>query len=322
MSTILSWARLSFRLQRLEILLLVAAVLVASGLMAWFAFQLDGIAVAYPGCDFFEDPDMLPCAAAAGQSFGDAYRFGELVMGSISIAAIGVGLFLGVPLVAREVEQGTAQLAWAIGRSRARWLIGRVAFATLVGVVLLGMLAVMSDVLAAAMRPEIDTSQAFWFYGGRGPLVVGRGMLALGAGVLVGAVLGKQLPALLLAVLAVVGLSLASDVAFRSWHETEAVEASANDHLSEPLGISSGIELPSGERVGYGGAQFQDENGVFYASQEDFEARRNPMGREYQLIIPGERYGEIVARETATLAGAGGVLVVGAAAVTLRRRPT
>jgi hypothetical protein len=341
MSTILSWARLSFRLQRLEIVLLAAAVLVASGLMAWFAFQLDGIAAAYPGCDFFEDPSVLPCAAAAGQSFGDAYRFGELIIGSTSLAAIGVGLFLGVPLVAREVEQGTAQLAWTIGRSRARWLIGRVAFATLVGVVLLGMLAVMSDVLAAAMRPEIDTSQAFWFYGGRGPLVVGRGMLALGAGVLVGAVLGKQLPALLLAVLAVVGLSLASEVAFRSWHGAEAVEASNDsrpaplpcltavrpcpkgDRLGEPLGISSGIELPSGERVPYGAvAVFQDENGVFYRSQEDFQARRNPIGREYQLIIPGERYSEIVARETAILAGAGVLLVVGAAAVTQRRRPT
>ena len=86
--------------------------------------------------------------------------------------------------------------------------------------------------------------------------------------------------------------------------------------------LSGMIELPSGERVGYGGAEFQDENGVFYSSQEDFQARRNPIGREYQLIIPGERYTEIVARETVVLAAAGALLVVGAAAVTRRRRPT
>jgi hypothetical protein len=319
MSTVLNWARLSFRLQRLEILLLTVVVLVASGLMAWFAFQLEGLAAAYPDCDFF---DPAVSCQAAGQSFESVFGMGELIMGSITLISVGIGLFLGVPLVAREVEQGTAQLAWTIGRSRVRWLIGRVVFATLVGVVLLGMLAVMTDVLAAAMRPEIDTSQAFWFYGGRGPLVVGRGMLGLGAGVLIGALLGKQLPALLLALLAVGGLYLASEVAFRSWHEIEAVVASANDHLSEPLGISSGIELPSGERVGYGGAEFQDENGVFYASQEDFQARRNPIGREYQLIIRGERYTEIVAREAVILAGAGALLIGAAAAVTQRRRPT
>lgn len=319
MSGVLNWARLSFRLQRLEILLLTAAVLAACGLMAWFAFQLDGLSAAHPDCDFL---DPAASCLAASASFESVDGLGELIIMSTSLVTFGVGLFLGVPLVAREVDQGTAQLAWTIGRSRVRWLIGRVAFAMLVGVVLLGMLAVMTDVLAATMRPEIDTSEAFWFYGGRGPLLVGRGLLALGAGVLIGAVIGKQLPALLLAALTVGGMTLASEVAFGSWHETEAVLASDNDHLSEPLGISSGIELPSGERVGYGGAEFQDENGVFYSSQEDFEARRNPIGREYQLIIPGERYGEIVARETVVLAAAGALLVIGAAAVTLRRRPT
>ena len=95
-----------------------------------------------------------------------------------------------------------------------------------------------------------------------------------------------------------------------------------HDRWREPLGIRSGIELPSGQRVGYGGAEFQDENGVFYVSQQDFEARRNPVGREYQLIIPGERYGEIVAREAAVLAAAGLLLTGGAAAITWRRRPT
>lgn len=321
MSTVLSWARLSFRLQRLEILLLTAAVLVASGLMAWFAFQLDGLAAAYPDCDFF-DP-AVSCQAAS-ESFKSPFGLGELIISSTSLVSVGVGLLLGVPLVAREVEQGTAQLAWTIGRSRVRWLIGRVAFATLVGVFLLGMLAVMTDVLAAAMRPEIDTSQAFWFYGGRGPLVVGRGMLGLGAGVLIGALLGKQLPALLLAVLAVGGLFLASNVAFRSWYETEAVVASTNEFVGEPMGLSSGVELPSGERVPFSavGAEWGDENGALYANEADFQARRNAIGHKYQLIIPGERYTEIVVRETVILAGAGALLIGAAAAVTQRRRPT
>jgi hypothetical protein len=321
MSAVLSWARLSFRLQRLEILLLTAAVLVASGLMAWFAFQLDGLAAAYPDCDFV-DP-AVSCQAAS-ESFKSPFGLGELLIGSTTLISVGIGLFLGVPLVAREVEQGTAQLAWTLGRSRVRWLIGRVVFATLVGVVLLGMLAVMTDVLAAAMRPEIDTSQAFWFYGGRGPLVVGRGMLGLGAGVLIGALLGKQLPALLLALLAVGGLYLASEVAFRSWHETEAVVASANELVGEPMGISSGVQLMSGERVPYSaaGAEWGDENGALYTNEADFQARRNPIGYEYQLIIPGERYTEIVAREAAILAGTGALLIGAAAAVTQRRRPT
>lgn len=319
MRTMLRWVRLSFRLQRLEILLLTVAVLGASGLMLWLGLHLNGLSATYPDCDF---ADPAGSCRAAGETFGSAFGLGELIIMSTSPLTFGVALFLGVPLVAREIEQGTAQLAWTIGPSRMRWLIGRVTFAALVGIVLIGLLAVMTDFLAAAMRPEINTSQAFWIYGGRGPLLVGRGMLVLGAGFLIGAVIGKQLPALLLAALAIGGMTLASEIAFRSWHETEAVVASPTDHLSEPLGISSGIELPSGERVGYGGAEFQDENGDFYANQADFLARRNSLGREYQLIIPGRRYSEIVARETAVLIGVGVLLIGGAAVVTSRRRPT
>ena len=319
MTTAIRWAQLAFGLQRWEIVLLSAGVLIASGLMAWVALQLHGVASANPDCDFAQAASS--CLAAA-QSFDSMVDLGQLVISSTPLITLGVGLFLGVPLVAREVEQGTAQLAWTVGRSRVRWLIGRGAFPMLVGVVLLGMLAVLTDVLAAAMRPDLNTSETFWLYGSRGPLLIGRGLLALGAGVLIGAVLGKQLPALLLAALGVGGMTLAAAFAFGSWHETEAVLASENDHLSEPLGISSGVELPTGERVGYGDAQFQDENGLLYSTQEDFEARRNPIGREYQLIIPGERYGEIVAREAAVLAGAGLLLIGGAAAVTRRRRPS
>jgi hypothetical protein len=319
MSTFYNWARLSFRLQRLEVLLLSAAVVVAAGLMAWLTIQLDGLAAANPGCDFHGHAES--CQAAA-ERFGSAFGSGELAISGTSLVTFGVGLFLGVPLVAREVETGTAHVAWTISASRVRWLVYRVAFAMLISIVFLGTLAVTTDVLAAAMRPDLDTSESFWFYGGRGPLLVGRGLLALGAGVLIGAMIGKQLPALLMAALALGSLTIATEVAFGAWHATEAVLASDTDHLSEPLGISSGIELPSGERVGYGGAEFQDENGVYYASEEDFHARRNPLGREYQLIIPGARYGEIVARETAVLTAAGLLLIGGAAAVTSRRRPT
>ena len=67
---------------------------------------------------------------------------------------------------------------------------------------------------------------------------------------------------------------------------------------------------------------FGTEDGTLYATQADADAGRDPIGREYVLIIPGERYNEIVARETAVFAGAGLLLTAAAAAITRRRRPT
>ncbi|HEX2193903.1 MAG TPA: hypothetical protein VHK63_02960 [Candidatus Limnocylindria bacterium] len=330
MTTTLRWLRLSYRLQRLEIVILAAAVALVSGLMAWSAFELDGIMTANPDCNFM-DPSLA--CQAAGQRFQEVFGRAELIIGNTWLAGFGVGLILGVPLVAREVDHGTAQLAWTLGRSRVRWLAGRVAFAGLVGIVLLAVVAVATEVLAAEMRPELDTSQDFWLHGNRGPLVVGRGMLGLGAGVLVGALVGKQLPALLLGALAVGALYAASWAGFPLWYANEAVVASQSQWLGGPLWIESGIELTSGERVTwaelYGGGHgttwdlaYMTEDGAYYASQADAESGRNPIGRQYALIIPGARYNEIVLRESAVFTVAGFVLVAGAAVVTRRRRPT
>jgi hypothetical protein len=244
-SGVLAWARVSFGLQRLEILLLGAATVVASGLMLWWAFELDGIASAYPDCDFF-DPSLA--CQAAGQLFSGTFSTAEILIRNTWVAGFGLGLVLGVPLVAREVEHGTAQLAWTVSRSRLRWLVGRVAFATLIGVLLSALLAVTTDVLAAAMLPNIELSQDFNMHGNRGPLIVGRTILGLGAGVLVGALLGRQLPALLLGLFVIGGLYAVSWAGFPLWYHGEAEVRRVDEWLGGPLWIESGVELASGER--------------------------------------------------------------------------
>jgi len=328
MNGVLHWARLSFRLQRLEILLLGTAVLVSSLLMLWWAFELNGVAAAYPDCAFFNG-DATGCAAAQ-ERFFEIFGAAEIIIRNTWVAGFAVGLVLGVPLVAREVEHGTAQLAWTVGRSRIRWLIGRVAFATLVTVLLTALLAVTTEVLAAAMRPDITTSQSFEHYGNRGPLIVGRAMLGLGAGVVVGALVGRQLPALLVGVFVVGGLYAASWAWLPLWYHGEAEVRRTNEWLGSPLYIESGIELASGERLSFtevfeGRADlldtYQAKDGTHYATEADAEAGRNPLGRDYILVIPGERYNEIVARETAVFTGAGLLLIGGAAFVTSHRRP-
>lgn len=327
MTGIVSWARLSFRLQRLEILLLAAAVLLASALMLWWAFELDGIAQAYPNCEFFER--AVGCETAIDR-FGETFNTAEIIIRNIWLAGFAVGLVLGVPVVAREIEHRTAQVAWAISGSRVRWLVRRVAFPALVAVVLGVALAVTTEVLATAMRPDVDLSRDFNFHGNRGPLIVGRAVLGLGAGVFVGALIGRQLPALLLGVLVVGGLYGASAVLLPEWYRGEAELATIDEYLGSPLWIESGIELASGERLTFAEVfqgrpelldTHQTEDGTHYASQADADAGRDPLGRDYILIIPGERYNEIVARETGVFTAAGLVLVGGAAAITHRRRP-
>ena len=331
MSGALTWARLSFAQQRWEILILGLGVVVAIGLMAWMTSQLLGITAAYPECDFFLDEDQFALPAGcdqASQAFFGLYSNAEIFLRNGWLIGFGVGLIVGVPLVARDIEQGTAQLAWTLGRSRTRWLLQRIAFGVLVVVVLLAGVAVMTDLLGAAMQPNDDLGRSFHFEGNRGVIIVARGILALGIGVLVGAVLGRQLPALLLGLIVTGLLYAAVTVAVGRWNETEAIEAWYDQHLGAPLFVGSGVRLASGERLsmaefyGEGNAGFQGPDGQLYATAADAEAQRDSIGQEYILVIPGERYPEIMARGSLVTVGACALLVVGAAMVTSRRRPT
>ena len=331
MTAALTWARLSYRQQRWEILLLGLAVAFATGLMLWMTTQLIGLAAAYPECDFFLDEDQPAftsgCVSVRDAFFG-LYSKAEMFLRNGWLFGFGVGLVVGVPLVARDIERGTAQLAWTLGGSRTRWLLRRAAFGALAVVVLLFGLAVMTDVLGAAMQPNDDLSRSFHFEGNRGLIIVARGILALGVGVLVGAIVGRQLPALLIGLVAIGLLYAAITFALGRWNEAEAIEAWYDRDLGAPLFVGSGVELASGERLsqgefyGDGNEAFQTDDGQLYASADDAEAGRNPLGREYILVIPGERYPEIMARSSLVTAGAGVLLLLGAAAVTNRRRPS
>ena len=331
MKGLVAWARLSFAQQRWEILLLALGVAVAIGLMLWMTSQLLGITAAYPECDFFLDEDQValpPGCDSASQVFFGLYSNAEIFLRNGWLFGFGVGLIVGIPLVARDIEHGTAHLAWTLDRSRTRWLLRRIAFGVLVVAVLLAGLAIMTDVLGAAMQPNDDLDRSFHFEGNRGVIIVARGILALGVGLLVGAVLGRQLPALLLGLIVTGLLYAAVTLAIGRWNETEAVEAWYDRDLGAPLFVGSGVRLASGERLsmaefyGDGSEAFQSEDGQLYATAADADAKRDPIGQEYILVIPGERYPQIMARASLVSAGAGVLLMIGAAMVTSRRRPT
>ncbi len=328
MTGALTWARLSYRQQKWEILLLGIAVVGAIGVMLWMTSQLAGITAAYSECDFFVDEHLVPATCnQASQSFFESYGNAEIFLRNGWLIGFVVGLIVGVPLVARDIESGTAHMAWTLGQSRTRWLLRRIGFGALVTVVLLAGLAVVTDVLGAAMQPNDDLDRSFHFEGNRGVIIVARGILALGIGVLVGAIVGRQLPALLLG-LFVTGLLYAAIMfAIGRWNETDAIETWYDEQHSAPLFVGSGVRLASGERVsmmdfyGNGGEAFQTADGTLYANAADAEAERDPLGQEYILIIPGERYPEVMARSSLVTAGAGVLLMVGAGIVTNRRRP-
>jgi hypothetical protein len=138
---------------------------------------------------------------------------GTPLVGMMAYLPFWTGLLGGVPLIAREIESGTAQIAWSLNASRARWLARQ----TIPIALLLGAAITFAAVVAAGIQGDRELygelgSEALGLHG---PLVLTRAFAAFGVGLLAGALLGRALPALifgsLVALALVVGVSMASD---------------------------------------------------------------------------------------------------------------
>jgi hypothetical protein len=115
------------------------------------------------------------------------------------LAPILVGMIYGAPIVARELEQGTAPLSWALSGSRRRWLLGKVLAGVALIVPLMLAVGLAADVLQGALSPGLNIYAAFENSMGRGVMDVFWALAAFAGTLALGALIGRTLPALILA---------------------------------------------------------------------------------------------------------------------------
>ncbi|MBX3031506.1 MAG: hypothetical protein KF809_15270 [Chloroflexi bacterium] len=130
-----------------------------------------------------------------------------LVRVGLNVVPAIVGIILGVPVVGRELELRTAGFSWALTASRTRWLLARLLPMALVAVVALGIMGLAGRDLFDAIwlgRYGPDLTEVST----EGLALVLRGLAAFGVGLLIGALVGRTMPALLIGavVMAVWGL--------------------------------------------------------------------------------------------------------------------
>jgi hypothetical protein len=331
----MTWLRLSYRRQSWEAFLIVAASIAVAGGMVYISGQIEELRILRDAC-LAETPGQ--CDAIVGRAY-DPTQTAQLLLSMSEIAPFVIGITLGAPLVAREIEGRTAYFGWTMSRSRTRWLIGRAVFGIALGAMCLALIAWTSEMAAALLDPERSLARDFNFAESRGPILVARGFAVLALAVLAGAVVGRLLPGLLAAILVVAGVFLGFGFADAAVLKAEArVVRTDPETGTGSLGdhwVDSGLQLTDGPAVSWDEvsrrgirgqdaasqtAFTQDANGCWYSSEAEISAGR-PVGCEVAWVVSGDRYPEVTARRAAMLGGIGLLALAGAAVVVERRRP-
>jgi hypothetical protein len=311
-----SW-RLTFALQRQELLILLGAtaLLVVGSVLA--ARMTSEARAAFDACVSQVEPGSDACRSLSAP-LNDWSSWEGVAKLAAQWSPMILGLFLGVPVVAREIEGRTAPIAWALDPGRGRWLLQRavpVLAVALVAGVLIGIGGEM--VTQAPPFREHSLGAGFSDYGSRLGQIPVRTVAVLVLGVAVGALVPRQLPALLLTGAAALVLFTALTLGTGAWMQAAA----------EPIAMDQGYE--SGARV-FDQAFRDNATGALISTadfdqqqlgSEDLESTAPPGMTRVWLGIPGVEYGQWVLRESGIVLGL--TLIVGAAtsAVVRRRRP-
>ncbi len=222
---------------------------------------------------------------------------------AMAVLPLLIGMVLGVGVVAPELEAGTAPSAWVLARSRARWLRGRMLPSLVAATAVLALLAVASQILWLAREPYLPNPWlSFDDASLHGPILVAKGLAAYGVALLVGALLGRTLPAVILAT-AVIWICLAGTgtVARSLWMQAEAPNhVVAVDPNGDVLAFPGG-DIRGGGWLTADGRRISDEEawGMVPVGEADPDAWLASRLEYVYFGVPGDLFPAWDAAETA-----------------------
>ncbi|MGW5330468.1 ABC transporter permease [Streptomyces sp. NPDC004014] len=200
-------ARWLLRLHRPALTVWTGLVVLGAVLLLWLAGPLTDAAAEgwrqYRACAWSE---KCPYDQDAILRYKDVYNYLTLSLAALPFL---VAAWAGAALTGRELESGTARLAWTQGVTPVRWLATCLALPAAAVTAGTSLLVLLHHWVWSAADGRVDTAKNwhdFWTFHTNGPTTVALALAALGVGALTGLVLGRALPALAVSVVVTGGV--------------------------------------------------------------------------------------------------------------------
>jgi len=212
--------------------LAVYAIMVGSSMRT--AFGQDGLAACLAG-----SKGAVACPNAVSAFTNEFGSEVNIAFWSVALIVPGlIGVLVGAPLIARELEYGTWRLAWSQSVPRARWLAVKLALVT-GGLIIVG--AVMTAVITWYRAPMDRLTGHFQqnIYDFEGLVPTAYILCAFGFAVLAGLLIRRSIPAMIAAFIPWLAIRL-------------IIEFMLRPHFLAPLSLTCGPHNCSGSNGGYG----------------------------------------------------------------------
>jgi hypothetical protein len=250
---------------------------------------------------------------------------GRLLWQLFEALPFAVGLILGVPVVAREIELGTAPLTWSLARSRSLWLAKRW-FKVLPIVIVAVLPAVIAAELAEkAQNPLVSPEASFGDWTVRGLVMLSWAVAAFAVSVAAGSLIGRTLPAVILAAAILLTARVLMTPLMVDWLRPQAVfpYAAGTQPTAEEMWDVTRSVLDMGVVAfdAHGNRLSSDGLAWVAAHQAEIDAGTIQQPKLVAVAIPGSRYLEIEATESAILIVAAVMAYAATVANVRRRRP-
>lgn len=305
--------RMAWKLQRWEITTLAAVGTVLAVTLLVVGWRMESVQAAAPECWQSDVDPVLPqsvvneCAESYAEH--DAARtIGSMAGVGVAALPFVLGVVLGTPVVAREIEGRTASIAWSLSRSRARWLALRtlpVLVFVVLGIVVIGLTSM------TLQRQLTGGEVGFGSLIPPMPVLLARGLLALAVGLVAGTVLGRTLPAVLASAVLLIAISIGLSIGLDVWMAGEAKPIAELDGTTSKVYNSGLRDDTTGELINL--------DAFLAAEDADGMLEIPPPGMTMVYWqIPGSEYPVWMAREAGAI---GGLAVLSAAAFVLTAMP-
>jgi len=173
----------------LGVLVLLAVFLTMTGLNMAHTFQQLGLSAClangHRDCSELED------------AFQNQVRALSSAIIWLNLCPVLLGLLVGAPLIAREVEQGTHRLAWTQSVTRLRWLVVKLSLVLLTGFLASGVLMALLIWWYGPLN-QVQARFAPIAFDFQGPVLIGTTLLALTLGIAAGALVRRTVLAMAL----------------------------------------------------------------------------------------------------------------------------